>query len=67
VVQALGGRETISMVERYTKSLSFDDSLNLYKAMNSDGQQIVLDSFDSLTSPSWCLISIEPLPCKPRL
>ena len=31
VVQALGGWEQISMVERYTKSLSFDDALHLWK------------------------------------
>jgi site-specific recombinase XerD len=31
VVQALGGWETIAMVERYSKSLSFEDSLRLYR------------------------------------
>jgi len=31
VVQALGGWETIAMVERYSKSLTFDDALQLYK------------------------------------
>lgn len=34
VVQALGGWETISMVERYSKSLTFDDALQLYKQVN---------------------------------
>ena len=32
VVQALGGWDQISMVERYTKSLSFDDALKLWKS-----------------------------------
>ena len=31
VVQALGGWERINMVEHYSKSLSFDEALNLYK------------------------------------
>ncbi len=35
VVQSLGGWEQISMVERYTKSLSFDDALKLYKGIQS--------------------------------
>ena len=34
VVQNLGGGESIAMVERYTKSLSFDDALQLYKQAN---------------------------------
>jgi len=34
VVQALGGWETITMVERYSKSLTFDDALQLYKQVN---------------------------------
>jgi site-specific recombinase XerD len=34
VVQALGGWETIAMVERYSKSLTFDDALQLYKQVN---------------------------------
>ncbi|MCK5592950.1 site-specific integrase, partial [Candidatus Bathyarchaeota archaeon] len=34
VVQALGGWETIAMVERYSKSLTFDDALQLYKQAN---------------------------------
>lgn len=33
VVQSLGGWEQISMVERYTRSLSFDDALKLYKGI----------------------------------
>jgi site-specific recombinase XerD len=36
VVQALGGWEQISMVERYSKSLTFDDALQLYKQVNGD-------------------------------
>jgi len=35
VVQALGGWENITMVERYSKSLSFDDALNLYQRINT--------------------------------
>ena len=35
VVQALGGWEQISMVEHYSKSLTFDDALQLYKQVNS--------------------------------
>ncbi len=31
VVQALGGWEQLSMVEHYSKSLTFDDALELYK------------------------------------
>ncbi|MFC1978885.1 tyrosine-type recombinase/integrase [Chloroflexota bacterium] len=31
VVQSLGGWETISMVEKYSKSLSFEEALNLYR------------------------------------
>jgi len=34
VVQGLGGWETIAMVERYSKSLTFDDALQLYKQVN---------------------------------
>jgi site-specific recombinase XerD len=34
IVQSLGGWESISMVERYSKSLSFDESLLLYKQKN---------------------------------
>ena len=37
VVQALGGWETIAMVEHYSKSLTFDDALQLYKRVN-DGE-----------------------------
>ena len=37
VVQALGGWETIAMVENYSKSLGFDEALNLYnKVVNSN-------------------------------
>ena len=35
VVQALGGWENIAMVERYSKSLSFDSALELYHKVNS--------------------------------
>ena len=34
IVQALGGWESIVMVERYSKSLNFDDALQLYKQVN---------------------------------
>ena len=34
VVQALGGWENIAMVERYSKSLVFDEALNLYHQIN---------------------------------
>ncbi len=36
VVQALGGWETLSMVSHYSKSLSFDNALALYKSVNTD-------------------------------
>jgi integrase/recombinase XerD len=35
VVQALGGWETISMVEKYSKSLTFDDALDIYHRTNT--------------------------------
>jgi integrase/recombinase XerC len=35
VVQALGGWETISMVEKYSKSLTFDDALSIYHRVNN--------------------------------
>jgi len=34
VVQALGGWEQLSMVEHYSKSLTFYDALQLYKQAN---------------------------------
>jgi site-specific recombinase XerD len=34
IVQALGGWENIAMVEHYSKSLGFDEALNLYKQIN---------------------------------
>jgi integrase/recombinase XerC len=34
IVQNLGGWESISMVERYSKSLSFEDALQVYKDVN---------------------------------
>ena len=36
VVQALGGWETIAMVERYSKSLTFDDAVQLYRQANGN-------------------------------
>lgn len=33
-VPALGGWETIAMVERYSKSLTFDDALQLHRQVN---------------------------------
>ncbi|MFC1944458.1 tyrosine-type recombinase/integrase [Chloroflexota bacterium] len=35
IVQALGGWETISMVEHYSKSLSFGEALSLYRKLNT--------------------------------
>ena len=35
VVQALGGWESIAMVERYTRSLEFHDALQVYRAVNN--------------------------------
>ena len=35
VVQALGGWENIAMVEHYSKSLGFDEALNLYNQINT--------------------------------
>jgi len=34
LVQALGGWEQISMVEWYSKSLTFDDALSIYRKVN---------------------------------
>ena len=34
VVQALGGWDTITMVERYSANLQFDDALQLYRNVN---------------------------------
>jgi len=36
IVQALGGWENITMVERYSKSLSFDDALERYHRVNGN-------------------------------
>jgi len=33
----LNGWETIAMVERYSKSLTFDDALRLYRQVNGHG------------------------------
>jgi len=35
VVQSLGGWENITMVEQYSKSLTFDEALNLYRQLNT--------------------------------
>jgi len=35
IVQALGGWDTISMVENYSKSLGFDEALSLYRQINT--------------------------------
>ncbi|MHA1288624.1 MAG: tyrosine-type recombinase/integrase [Candidatus Thorarchaeota archaeon] len=35
VVQTLGGWENLAMVEKYSKSLSFDDALEVYHQVNS--------------------------------
>ena len=35
VVQALGGWESITMVERYSKSFDFDGALELYRKVNT--------------------------------
>jgi site-specific recombinase XerD len=40
IVQALGGWESIVMVERYSKSLSFDDALQVYMANNHDRNSV---------------------------
>jgi len=36
VVQSLGGMEQLSVVEHYSKSLTFDDALRLYKQVNGN-------------------------------
>jgi site-specific recombinase XerD len=36
VVQALGGWENIAMVEKYSKSLNFDEALSLYRQVNAE-------------------------------
>ncbi|MFC2024505.1 tyrosine-type recombinase/integrase [Chloroflexota bacterium] len=36
VVQTLGGWENIAMVEKYSKSLNFDEALNLYREVNGE-------------------------------
>jgi integrase/recombinase XerC/integrase/recombinase XerD len=35
IVQSLGGWESIIMVERYSRSLSFDDALQVYQSVNN--------------------------------
>jgi site-specific recombinase XerD len=36
VVQALGGWESITMVERYSANLQFEDALRLYRRINAE-------------------------------
>jgi len=38
IVQALGGWESIVMVERYSRSLSFEDALGVYRSVNGSNQ-----------------------------
>ena len=40
IVQAFGGYENIVIVERYSKSLSFDDAIQVYIANNHDGNSV---------------------------
>lgn len=40
VVQALGGWESIAMVEKYSKSLNFDEALSLYRQVNGELYQV---------------------------
>ena len=49
VVQSLGGWENLTMVEKYSKSLSFDDALNLYQKLN---QRTVGSDFYKVRSSS---------------
>jgi site-specific recombinase XerD len=55
VVQALGGWETIAMVERYSKSLDFDDALQLYKQVNGGEAFTYRAPSMPLESPLKCL------------
>ncbi|MFC1862114.1 tyrosine-type recombinase/integrase [Chloroflexota bacterium] len=41
VVQSLGGWERITMVEHYSKSLGFDDALELYHKVNGNSSSLV--------------------------
>jgi len=36
VVQALGGWDTLTMVEHYSRSLTFDDALSIYRKVNGN-------------------------------
>jgi site-specific recombinase XerD len=36
IVQTLGGWENIAMVEKYSKSLNFDEALSLYRRVNGE-------------------------------
>ena len=40
IVQALDGWEGIIMFKRHSKSLSFDDALQVYMASNRDGDSV---------------------------
>ncbi len=39
VVQALGGWENITMVERYSKAFDFDNALELYRKVSGDSSR----------------------------
>jgi len=41
VTQALGGWESISMVERYSKSLTFDDAVSVYLNVNGNSEKVI--------------------------
>jgi len=40
VIQTLGGWESIVMVEQYSRSLAFDDALQVYMAKNHDRDSV---------------------------
>jgi len=42
IVQALGGWESIIMVERYSRSLCFEDALQVYQSVNNSGRVSVI-------------------------
>ncbi|MFC2012710.1 tyrosine-type recombinase/integrase [Chloroflexota bacterium] len=41
IVQALGGWENLAMVEKYSKSLSFDDALEAHHKVNGNSSSLV--------------------------
>ena len=49
-IMRLGGWESLDMVLRYTRSVKFEDSLKLYKAIVSIVRQDVLDQKPKLKS-----------------